>query len=56
MPNKVDSKRATPKYIIIKITKKNLKATRERHLVTYKGAPIRPSAVNRNISDQKGLT
>ena len=44
----MDSKRPTPKHIIIKITKPKdkeriLKATRENQLVTYKGAPIRRS-------------
>ena len=47
--NKMDSKRPTPGYIIIKMAKlKNkegtLKALREKQLVTYKGAPIRLSS------------
>ena len=43
--NKLDLKRPTTRYIIIKITRlKNkerfLKAIREKQVVTYKGAPI----------------
>ena len=49
VPNKVDAKRATPRYIIIKMPKikdneRILKAAREKHIVTYWGVPIRPSA------------
>ena len=45
----MDSKRNTPKHIIINIPKikdkeKILKATREKETVTYKGVPIRLSA------------
>ena len=45
----VDPKRLTPRHIIIKMPKfkdkeRIIKATRERQLVTYKGAPIRLSA------------
>ena len=44
--NKKNPKRPTPRHIIIKVTKvkgkeRTLKATREKHLITYKGAPIR---------------
>ena len=47
VPNKLDSKRTTPRYIIIKMPKvkdRILKAAREKKLVSYKGVPIRPSA------------
>ena len=46
VPNKMDAKKNTPRYIIIKMPKikykeRILKAAREKKLVTYKGAPIR---------------
>ena len=46
VPNKLDPKRTTPKYIIIKMPKvkykeRILKAAREKQRVTYKGVPIR---------------
>ena len=49
VPNKLDPKRPTPRYIIIKKQKikdneRILKAARERQRVTYKGVPIRLSA------------
>ena len=49
VPNMMDPKRPTPKHIIIKMPKvkykeRILKVTREKKLVTYKGAPIRLSA------------
>ena len=49
-PNKMNSKRSTPRYIIIimvkvKIKERILKATRGRQLVTYKGVLIRLLAV-----------
>ena len=58
VPNKMNPKRPTPRYTIIKLAtvkdkEEILKATRER--VTYKGAHKRPSADFRNISYQKGL-
>ena len=42
----MDTKRTTPRHIIIKIPKvrdkeRMLKAAREKHRVTYKGVPIR---------------
>ena len=45
----MDPKRPTPRHIIIKIPKvkykeRILKVARERHLVTYRGVPIRLSA------------
>ena len=49
VPNKMDTKRTTPRHIIIKMPKvtdkvRILKAARENQIVTYKGAPIRLSA------------
>ena len=49
VPNKMDAKKNTPRYIIIKMPKikykeRILKAAREKKLVTYKGVPIRLSA------------
>ena len=49
VPNRLDPKRAIPRYITIKVPKvKNeeriLKAAREKQRVTYKGVPIRMSA------------
>ena len=49
VPYKMNPKKATPKYIIIKVSKvKNkrriLKAAREKQLLTYKGISIRISA------------
>ena len=45
VPKKLDPKRNTPRYIIIKIKDKEriLKAAREKETVTYKGVPIRLS-------------
>ena len=48
-PVKMNPKRPTPRHIIIKMAKfkdkeRILKATREKQLVNYKGAPIRLSA------------
>ena len=46
VPNKMDAKNPTPRYIIIKMTKvkyrqRIVKAAREKQLVTYKqGVPI----------------
>lgn len=49
VPNKLDPKRPTGREIIIKITKlkdkeRTLTATREKQVVTLKGAPIRLSS------------
>ena len=46
VPNKMDAKRPTPKYIIMKMpkikdTEKILKAAREKQLVIYRGVPIK---------------
>ena len=48
VPNKLDPKRTTPKYTIIKMPKvkykeRILKAAREKQRATYKGVPIRLS-------------
>ena len=40
--NKINSKRSTPRHIIIKMPKVKDKAAKEKQLVTYKGASIRP--------------
>ena len=45
VPNKLDPKRPTLRHTVIKMTKlkdkeRILKATREKQVVTYKGAPI----------------
>ena len=47
--NKMDAKKPTPRYIIIKMPKvkdkeRNLKAAREKQIFTYRGVPIRLSA------------
>ena len=44
VPNKLDTKTPTPRHIIIKMARlkdkeKILKATREKQVLTYKGAP-----------------
>ena len=49
VPKKMDSKRNTPRHIIIKTPKvkdkeRLLKAAREKQTVTYKGVPIKLSA------------
>ena len=49
VPYKMDSKRSTPRHIIIEMPKvrckeKILKAATEKQLVTYRGVPIRLSA------------
>ena len=49
VPNKMDAKRITPRYIIIKMPKAKheeriLEAARGRKLVTYRGISIRLSA------------
>ena len=46
VPKKLDSKRNTPRHIIIKLPKikdkeRILKAAREKETVTYKGVPIK---------------
>ena len=46
-PNKMNSEKPTARHIIIKMLKvkdkeRALKASREKHLVTYKGVSIRP--------------
>ena len=49
VPNKWDTKKSTPRHIIIKMLKvkekeRLLKAARAKQRVTYKRVPIRPSA------------
>ena len=49
VPKKLDPRKHTPRYIIIKLPKikdkeRTLKAAREKETVTYKGMPIRLSA------------
>ena len=49
VPNKLNSKRTTPRHIIITMPKvkdkdRILKSAREKQLVTYRGVPIRLSA------------
>ena len=49
VPNKMDTKRTTPRHIIIKMPKfkdkeRILKAAREKQLVNYRGVPVRLSA------------
>ena len=49
VPKKLESRKPTPRHIIIKLLKirdkeKILKAAREKETVTYKGVPIRLSA------------
>ena len=46
IPNKMDTKRPTPRHIIIKMPKfkkkeRILKAARKKQLVAYRGIPIR---------------
>ena len=48
VPGRVNPRKNTPRYIVIKLTKikdkeKLLKATREKQQITYKGTPIRLS-------------
>ena len=49
VPYRINSKRNTPRHILIKLTKikfkeKILKAEREKQKITYKGIPIRLTA------------
>ena len=49
VPNKMDTRRPTPKHIIIRMAKvkdkeRLLKAAREKELITCRGVPIRLSA------------
>ena len=48
-PNRINPKRNTPRYILIKLTKikckeQILKAAREKQQITHKGIPIRITA------------
>ena len=61
IPKKLDSKRNTPRHIIITLPKMKQKerilhAAREKDTVTYKGVPIRLSAdFSRDLAGKKGL-
>ena len=49
MPNKLNPNRPTPRHIVNEMTtfkdkERILKATREKQILTYKGAPIRLSS------------
>ena len=49
VPGRINPRRNTPRYIVVKLTKikdrdKILKATREKQLITYKRIPFRLSA------------
>ena len=49
VPYRINSRKNTPRHILIKLTKKKfkekiLKAAREKQKITYKGIPIRLSA------------
>ena len=67
VPKKLDSRKHTPRHIIIKLSKikdkeRILKAAREKETVTYKGFPIRKYAdfpislfLKRNLVGKKGL-
>ena len=68
VPKKLDPRRNTGRYIIIKLPKikdkeRILKAVREKETVTYKGAPIKLSAdfsktnkqTNRHLTGKKQL-
>ena len=62
VPGRINSRRNTPRHIIIKLTKikdkdKILKAAREKRQITYKGTPIRLSAhfSTENSISQKGM-
>lgn len=62
IPNKMNPKRYTSRYIIIKMVKvkdkeRILKAEREKQLVTYKGNPIRLSTnfSAETLQAQKGV-
>ena len=61
VPNKMDTKRPTPRHIISKVPKvkdkeRILKAAREKQLVTYRGVPIRIPAdfSKETLQDRRG--
>ena len=59
VPNKLDPKRATPRYIIITLPKikdkeKILEAAREKETVTYKEIPIRLQISQKKPCRQEG--
>ena len=61
VPKKLDSRRNTPRYIIITLPKikdkeRILEVAREKDTVTYKGIPMRLSAdFSRDLTGKKGL-
>ena len=61
VPKKLDRRKHTPRHIIITLPKikdkeRILKEAREKETVTYKGVPIRQSAVlKRNLAGKKGM-
>ena len=62
VPNRINSRQNTPRYILIKLTKikhkeQILKAAREKQQIAHKGIPIRTTAdlSNRNSSGQEGM-
>ena len=44
VPYRINSRRNMPRHILIKLSKKILKAAREKQQITYKGIPIRLTA------------
>ena len=60
VPNRINPRRNTPRYILIKLTKikhkeQILKAAREKQQITHKGIPIRIKSFNKNSSGQKEM-
>ena len=58
--NKMEAKRPTPRHIIIKMPKikdkeRNLKAAREKKLVTYRGIPIRLLISQKKLCRLEGI-
>ena len=44
VPYRINPRRNMPRHILIKLSKKILKAAREKQQITYKGTPIRLTA------------
>ena len=56
VPNKLDPKRTTPLYIIIKDKERIFKAARENKRVSYKGIPIRLSVdFSKETAGKRGM-
>ena len=60
VPKKLDTRRNTPRHIIITLPKikekeRILEAAREKDTITYKGVPIRLSSDFSNLAGKKGL-